>query len=111
MLGLLARFSGLAGDPYPVAHEPMEEADTLSATLDRPELTAELLAARCRFHWSYMQFPEAIEAGRRAMAMLRARGDLYEVAEVGWQVQGSAVLAGEYRVADEVAAEMDAVAT
>ena len=107
MLGALARFSGLAGDPYSEAHEPLIEAEKLASGLDRPELTAELLAARTRFHWSYMQFPEAIETGLRAMAMLKERGELYEVAEVGWCVHCSAFLANRYRITDQVEQEME----
>ena len=111
MLGLLARFSGLAGDPHQAAHAAMEEADALAATLDRPTLTAELMAARTRFHWSYMQFPEAIAVGQRAMAELKARGESYEVAEVALYVMGSAILTGQFRLADEVTQDLKRMAT
>ena len=56
-----------------------------------------------------MQFPEAIGVGRQALAMLTERGNLYEVAEVGWQVRGSALFAARWGVADELKREVDAV--
>ena len=111
MLGLLARFSGLAGDPYPEAHGPLIEAETLASGLDRPKLEAELLAARTRVHWSYMQFPEAIDTGLRALVMLEERGELYEVAEVGWQVFCAAFLSNRYRIAHRVREETEPTAT
>jgi tetratricopeptide (TPR) repeat protein len=107
MLALFARFSSLAGVPYEVSRGALVEAETLAASLDRPELTAEVLSARTRFHWSYAQFPQAIEVGRRGMALRTERGELYEAVELKWQVCASALLAGRLREADEMVAELE----
>ena len=74
MLAVLARFASLAGEPYEVAHDALREAEALAAELDRPELTAETLTARTRFHWSYLQFPEGIEVGGLHESMGLAAG-------------------------------------
>ena len=50
MLAVVARFSSLAGEPYAVARETLAEAEALAAVLKRPELMAEILTARTRFH-------------------------------------------------------------
>ena len=55
------------------------------------------LSARTRFHWSYMQLPQAIEVGRRAMALRTERAELFEVAEQMQWVCASALLAGRLR--------------
>ena len=110
MLALVARFSGLAGDPCEVARDPLVEAEALAADLDRPELTAELLTARTRFHWSYMQLPQAIEVGRRAAVLRRERGELFDVAELYWQVEWSMYFCGRLREADELARELSTLA-
>ena len=110
MLALLARFSSLTGDPYEVSRDPLVEAEALAVELDRPELTAEVLTARTRFHWSYMQFPQAIEVGLRGADLRRQRGELYEVAELYWQLQGSAYSAGRLSQAAELAQELKPLA-
>lgn len=110
MLALVARFSGLAGDPYEVSRDYLLEAESLAAELDRPDLTAELLMARTRFHWSYMQLPTAIEVGRRGADLYKERGELYEVAELYWQVLLSAYVTGCLNEADELAQELDGLA-
>ena len=107
MLALLARFSSLAGDPYEDSRAPLVEAEALAARFDRPELTAEVLSARTRFHWSYGQLPQAIEIARRGMSVRRERGELYEVTELMQWVCLSALLAGRLREADEMAAELE----
>ena len=104
MLAVLARFSSLAGEPYEVAHEALKEAESLAAELDRPELTAEALTARTRFHWSYAQFPEGIEVGRRAAAVRNERGEEYEEAENYLFVMGMAWGTGRFDDVDEVSA-------
>ncbi len=110
MLALLARFSGLAGDPYEVVREPLVQAEALASSLNHPDLSAELLTARTRFHWSYLHFAQTIEVGRRATALREERGELYEVVEVKWQVCMSALLAGRFLEADETLAELEAQA-
>ena len=108
MLALLARFASAAGDPCEDARVPLIEAEALAASVDRAELAAELLAARTRFHWSYLQCPEAIEVGRRGSALRRERGELYEASELDWQVCASALLAGRLREADELIVQLEA---
>ena len=104
MLAVLARFASLAGEPYAVAHDALREAEALAAELDRPELTAETLTARTRFHWSYLQFPEGIEVGRRAAAVRNERAEGYEEAENYLFVIGMAWGAGRLDEVDEVSA-------
>ena len=107
MLALYARFASLAGDPYQDTHGALTEAEELARGLDRPDLTAELLTARARFHWSYMQFPEAVETGRRGIAMRRERREHYEQVEVGWHAWFSALGAGRLSEASEGFAEIE----
>ena len=101
MLALVARFASLAGDPYAESHGALVEAERLAERLAHPDLTAELLTARARLHWSYLQFPEAIEVGRRAVPLRELRGELYEQVEVWWHAFMSALGAGRFPEAVE----------
>ena len=110
MLAVEARFSSLAGEPYAVARETLAEAEALAAVLKRPGLMAEILTARTRFHWSYLQFPEGIEVGRRAAAFRKERGEEYEEAENHLFVMGMECAVGRLRQVDEVAEVLEPLA-
>ena len=101
MLALVARFASLAGDPFAESHGALIEAERLAERLGRPDLTADLLTARARFHWSYLQYSDAVEVGRRAVALREERGELYEQVEVWWHGALSALFAGRFAEAIE----------
>ena len=89
LLATLLMASSAAGDPYEVSRALLDEVDTLAHKLDNPELAADVAGAPVRFHWSYIHYPEAVEAGRRASALREARGELYDVCELSWQIADS----------------------
>ena len=89
MLATLLMASSAAGDPYEVSRALLDEVDTLAHRLDDPELAADVAEAPVRFRWSYIHYPEAVEAGRRASTLREARGELYDVCELSWLVADS----------------------
>ncbi len=107
LLMVLLMACSAAGDDYQASLDLLTEAEGLAETLDHPKLTAELHQAPLRFHYSYMQLPEAVEVGRRAVAERRERGELYDVCEVYWGLMVSLWYGGRVREALDVSREAE----
>ena len=106
LLAVLSTFSAVAGDDYQVVHDPLREAEELAETVEDPALTAELLHARARIHWSYMQLPKTNEAGRRCRQRHEERGELYDA----WEVLGASWFCGHLRETLEQVHELETLA-
>ena len=111
LLASLGFASSMAGDKYDVSHDAIEHAQEIAGRLDRPELTATVLSRRTFFHFCYMQFPEAVEAGRRAAEQLRALGKLWEVCEVSGPMDLALLYRGRFHEVLELDTQLEDLAT
>ena len=110
LLTTLLMASSAAGDAYQISRDLLDQVEALANKLDDPELAADVAEAPVRFHWSYMQYPEAVEAGRRASALRKDRGELYDVCELAWQIMGSLWWGGHPHEAVASAREIEPLA-
>ena len=97
LLAALGSFIAGAGDDYQVSHDLITEAEALAEAPKHPELTAELLQARVLMHYAYMQLPDLVEVGRRAVPQRQERGELFEVCELSWDMLFGHLFLGQYR--------------
>ena len=107
LLALAATWSAVSGDDYEVSHGLLTEAERLAAGREDPTLTVELIQARVRLHFSYMQLAEVLELGPRAVALRVERGELYEACEIQFQPMMAHLWRGELREALQFALTLE----
>ena len=97
LLAVLSTFSAVSGDDYQTTNDLLREAEGLAERLDDPALSTEVLQARVRVRFSYMQLPETVEVGRRVATQRRERGELYDACEASWPIQTACFSGGRCR--------------
>ena len=106
MAGFTLSFAGEqdAGDPM------MAQALAMAEDLGDERLLGETLNSKARFHFHYMQMPEALDAGQRAAELLRSAVDLWNLADALWYTQFALLLLGRLDEAAKIGEEVEPLA-
>ena len=110
LLALMSVWSARAGENFRLSVELLEEAEKIGARVHEPRLTVELLDARAHLHFAYMQLPQTVDVGHRAVAMRQKHGELYAACDDYWAVLLASYGMGRLSDALEVATTLDTLA-
>jgi len=88
----------------------LDQAVAMAEELVDQRLLGLALGYKASVHMWYMQPGPAVEAGLRAVNLLRSAGDLWELADVLWYTQYGLMFLGRYDEAAEIAREADPLA-
>ena len=84
LLGLSGGLMGLAG-MYDLADEQLRQAEALARELEDDRTLGQVMWARTMATWSNTRIPEAIDAGREGVELLRASNDQWSLCDaLGW---------------------------
>jgi tetratricopeptide (TPR) repeat protein len=99
----------LSGD-HAQATGMLDQAVAMAEELGDQRLLGLALGYKASVHMWYMQPGPAVEAGLRAVHLLRSAGDLWELADVLWYTQYGLLFLGRHDEAAEIAQEADPLA-
>jgi len=104
--GLSHSFSAdyAAGDPL------ITQALAMAEELGDQHLLGEVLCYKAGHHWYYMQAPEIVDSGRRAVGLLRSAGDLWQLSNALWYTQFGLSMVGQLEEADAMGEELEPLA-
>ena len=103
-------WSARDGESFRTSMDLLEEAEQIGARTHETALTVELLDARAHLHFAYMQLPQALDIGHRAVAMRERRGELYHACDDYWAVLLALYGMGRVHDALEVAGRLESLA-
>ncbi|MEE8346410.1 MAG: tetratricopeptide repeat protein, partial [Dehalococcoidia bacterium] len=110
LLGAAGTNLSLGGD-YATADPMLAQALEMAERLGDQRLLGQALTYMTAHHFYYMQAPETVDAGLRAAELLRAAGDLWDVADVLWYPQYALLLLGRLDEAAKIGEELEPLAT
>jgi tetratricopeptide (TPR) repeat protein len=88
----------------------LDQAVAMAEELGDQRLLGQVLAYKACHHMWYRQSQQQVEAGLRAVQLLRSAGDLWELADALWYTQYGLLCLGSYDEAAEMAQEADPLA-
>ncbi len=101
---------GLAGF-YAPAKRMIAAAGSLSAELQDDHLLGKTLLHKAMLHFAYAQMPQQLEASDRAIALLKAAGDRWELANAMWMKQLPLLASGRFGEVQRLGAELEPLAS
>jgi serine/threonine protein kinase/tetratricopeptide (TPR) repeat protein len=110
LLALMSVWSARAGEAFQLSVARLEEAEEIGARVHDSRLTMELLDARAQLHFAYMQLPQTVDVGHRAVAMRQQHGELYAACDDYWAVLLASYAQGCLSDSLEVAGTLDTLA-
>jgi len=99
------------GGYYDAAVAMHNQAVPMAEGLGDQRMLGEVLVRKTAHHWSYMQFPEAVDSGMRAAELLRSVGDLWNLADALWFTQYSLQMLGRIDEVARIGEELEPLAT
>ena len=96
---------------YDAAVAMHTQAVPMAEGLGDQRMLGEVLVRKTAHHWSFMQFPEAVDSGLRAAELLRSAGDLWNLADALWFTQYSLQMLGRLDEVTQVGEELEPLAT
>ncbi|MEE9284316.1 MAG: AAA family ATPase, partial [Dehalococcoidia bacterium] len=86
LLAVAGQALSLGGD-HAASQSMIDQALEMADQLGEPRLTAHVLQYKAVLHWAYMQGREQLQAGQRAVDLLRSVGDPWFLADALWMRQ------------------------
>ncbi len=110
LLAVASQALSLGGD-HAAGQSMIDQALEMADQLGEPRLTAHVLQYKAVLHWAYMQGREQLQAGRRAVDLLRSVGDPWFLADALWMRQWALLNLGSLDEAAEIGEELEPLAT
>jgi class 3 adenylate cyclase/tetratricopeptide (TPR) repeat protein len=103
---LSAGFTASSAGDHATAASLLPEALQIAEEEGDDQLLAQAVAYQAYFPFQYMRYPETVEAGKRAIELTRAAGDLWELAQALFITQLGLCFLGRFDEADHMEEEM-----
>ncbi|MBI1885040.1 MAG: AAA family ATPase, partial [Chloroflexi bacterium] len=109
LLGMAGSIFAVGGQ-YAAANSMIGEAFAMAERIGNPQLLGQVLVNKGWLHLNYVEVEQLLDSGQRAVGLLRAAGDLWNLADALWQVGGALWGAGRFHEFDELSEELESLA-